>query len=70
MATRRSAFAVPVAGFAAALLARAEDLTVKLGAVQRAGEGIAGDISDSGEVVLVHNVDDERCERRGNEIRV
>src|SRR5579872_419822 len=40
------------------------DPTVKLGAVQRAGEGIAGDISDSGEVVLVDDAGDERLQKR------
>jgi RND family efflux transporter MFP subunit len=40
------------------------DPTVKLGAVQRAGEGIAGDISDSGEVVLVDDTGDERLQKR------
>ena len=40
------------------------DPTVKLGAVQRAGDGIAGDISDSGEVVLVDNAADELLRKR------
>ena len=38
------------------------DPTVKLGMVQRPGEGIAGDISDSGEAVLVDNAQDERLQ--------
>jgi RND family efflux transporter MFP subunit len=40
------------------------DPTVNLGMVQGAGEGIAGDISDSGEVVLVDKTDDERLQKR------
>lgn len=40
------------------------DPTVNLGTVQSAGEGIAGDISDSGEVVLVDKTDDERLQKR------
>jgi len=40
------------------------DPTVKLGMVQRPGEGIAGDISDSGEAVLVDNTEDERLQKR------
>ena len=40
------------------------DPTVKPGMVQSPGEGIAGDISDSGEVVLLDKTDDERLEKR------
>ncbi len=40
------------------------DPTVQLGMVQGLGEGIAGDISDSGEAVLVDNADDERLQKR------
>ncbi len=40
------------------------DPTVKLGMVQKPGEGIAGDISDSGEAVLVDEPDDERLQKR------
>jgi len=40
------------------------DPTVQLGMVQGPGEGIAGDISDSGEAVLVDNADDERLQKR------
>jgi RND family efflux transporter MFP subunit len=40
------------------------DPTVKLGMVQRPGEGFAGDISDSGEAVLVEQPEDERLQKR------
>lgn len=40
------------------------DPTVTLGMVQKAGEGIAGDISDSGEALLVDHADDERLQKR------
>ena len=40
------------------------DPTVQVGMVQGPGEGIAGDISDSGEAVLVDNADDERLQKR------
>jgi RND family efflux transporter MFP subunit len=40
------------------------DPTVKLGMVQKPGEGIAGDISDSGESVLLDQPDDERLQKR------
>ena len=40
------------------------DPTVQLGMVQGLGEGIAGDMSDSGEAVLVDNADDERLQKR------
>jgi RND family efflux transporter MFP subunit len=40
------------------------DPTVQVGAVQKPGEGIAGDISDSGEVVLVEHAEDERLQKR------
>jgi len=40
------------------------DPTVKIGMVQKAGEGIAGDISDSGEVVLLDDAEDERLQKR------
>jgi len=40
------------------------DPTVQLGMVQGLGEGIAGDMSDSGEAVLVDNPDDERLQKR------
>jgi RND family efflux transporter MFP subunit len=40
------------------------DVTVSLGAVQNAGDGVAGDISDSGAPVLIDNPDDERLQKR------
>jgi RND family efflux transporter MFP subunit len=40
------------------------DPTVQLGMVQKPGEGIAGDISDSGEAVLVDNAEDQRLQKR------
>jgi RND family efflux transporter MFP subunit len=44
------------------------DPTVQLGTVQKPGEGIAGDISDSGEAVLVDLAEDERLQKRNAEI--
>lgn len=44
------------------------DPTVQLGMVQKPGEGIAGDISDSGETVLVDNAEDERLQKRNTGI--
>jgi len=40
------------------------DPTVQVGAAQKPGEGIAGDISDSGEVVLLESPEDERLQKR------
>lgn len=40
------------------------DLTVQPGMVQKAGEGIAGDLSDSGEPVLIDDPEDERLKKR------
>ncbi|MFZ0759601.1 MAG: GAF domain-containing protein [Candidatus Sulfotelmatobacter sp.] len=40
------------------------DPTVKLGEVQQPGEGIAGDISDNGEPVLIHDPANERLQKR------
>lgn len=40
------------------------DPTVQLGAVQKPGEGIAGDISDNGEPVLIDDPDDPRLQKR------
>jgi len=40
------------------------DPTVAVGQVQKPGEGIAGDISDNGEPVLIDDPADERLERR------
>jgi RND family efflux transporter MFP subunit len=40
------------------------DLTVQEGASQKPGEGVAGDVSDNGEPVLIERSDDERLVRR------
>ena len=40
------------------------DPTVELGTVQQPGEGIAGDISDNGEPVLIDDPADERLQKR------
>ena len=40
------------------------DSTTSQGQVQRPGEGVAGDVSDSGESVLIDSPDDERLQRR------
>jgi RND family efflux transporter MFP subunit len=40
------------------------DSTVQPNTVQRGGEGIAGDVSDSGEAVLIETADDERLSPR------
>jgi RND family efflux transporter MFP subunit len=41
-----------------------EDPSVELGAVQRSGEGIATEVSDSGEPLVVSDVEDERLKKR------
>jgi GAF domain len=43
------------------------DFTVRVGALQRPGEGVPGDVSDNGEPVLIERSDDERLRRR-NEV--
>ena len=40
------------------------DPTVSVGQVQKPGEGIAGDISDNGEPVLIDHPEDERLRKR------
>src|SRR5208283_1836103 len=40
------------------------DPTVALGQVQKPGEGVAGDISDNGEPVLIDDANDERLQKR------
>lgn len=45
------------------------DPTVKLGAVQQPGEGVAGDISDNGEPVLIDDPGDERLQKRNAALR-
>jgi RND family efflux transporter MFP subunit len=42
------------------------DATVALGAVQKPGDGVAGDISDSGESVLIDDPEDERLQKRNS----
>ncbi len=42
------------------------DATVSSGTVQKAGEGVAGDISDSAELVLIDDPGDERLKRRNS----
>jgi len=44
------------------------DATVSQGMTQAGGEGIAGDVSDNGEAVLVDSADDERLARRNGEL--
>jgi len=40
------------------------DPTVQSGMVQKPGEGIAGDISDNGDVVLIEDAEEERLQKR------
>jgi len=44
------------------------DPTVEVGIVQKAGDGIAGDLSDSGEPVLIDDPEDERLRKRNGAI--
>jgi RND family efflux transporter MFP subunit len=44
------------------------DPAVQTGAHQKAGEGVAADVSDSGEAVLIDSVDDPRLQRRNSGI--
>ena len=44
------------------------DPTVQEGMHERPGEGIAGDVSDSGEAVLIADADDERLQKRNHEV--
>ncbi|HET7207608.1 MAG TPA: efflux RND transporter periplasmic adaptor subunit [Terriglobales bacterium] len=58
-----------VDGDAVVLTSRAGfDPTGELNLVQRPGEGISGDISDSGESVLINDPDDQRLAGRNGEI--
>jgi RND family efflux transporter MFP subunit len=41
-----------------------DDFTVRVGALQRPGEGVPGDVSDNGEAVLIEQSGDERLLRR------
>ena len=54
-----------VSGDAVELMAQAGvEPTVQTGMVQNPGEGIAGDISENGEIVLIENPEDERLQKR------
>jgi len=54
-----------VNGDAVELMAQAGiDPTMPLGATQKAGDGIAGDVSENGEVVLIEDAEDERLRKR------
>lgn len=44
------------------------DVTVQVSALQRPGEGVAGDVSDNGEPVLIQEPDDARLLRRNERI--
>lgn len=44
------------------------DFTMRVGALQRPGEGVPGDVSDNGEAVLIEESDDERLVRRNQGI--
>jgi RND family efflux transporter MFP subunit len=44
------------------------DPTVQEGTVQRPGDGIAGDVSDNGEPVLIESADDERLHTRNQNV--
>ena len=44
------------------------DVTVQEGALQKPGAGIAGDVSDNGEPVLIQQADDERLARRNHDV--
>ena len=44
------------------------DPTAQIGMTQRPGQGIAGDLSDNGEVVLIDDAEDQRLEQRSANI--
>jgi RND family efflux transporter MFP subunit len=44
------------------------DPSVQVGMVQKPGEGIAGDISDNGEPVLIDDPEDERLQKRNEDV--
>ncbi len=57
-----------VDGDAVRLVSRAgEDPTVELDTLQRPGEGVAGDVSDNGELVLISDPEDERLRKRNGD---
>jgi len=45
-----------------------EDLSVQLGSLQKTGEGIAAEVSDSGEPLLVDDPEDERLKKRNKNV--
>jgi len=58
-----------VDGDAVKLMRRAgDDPTVEVDTLQNAGEGIAGDVSDNGEPVLIDDPDDPRLQKRNSQI--
>lgn len=42
------------------------DPTIEIGTVQKPGDGVAGDVSDDGEPVLIENPEEERLNRRNS----
>ncbi|HSE50313.1 MAG TPA: efflux RND transporter periplasmic adaptor subunit [Terriglobales bacterium] len=44
-----------------------DDPRYELGAIQKAGEGLAAEVSDKGEAILIESADDERLQRRQTE---
>ena len=58
-----------VDGDAVKLVSRAgKDETVQMDALQKPGEGVAGDVSDNGELVLIVDPDDERLRLRNGDL--
>jgi len=58
-----------VDGDAVKLVSRAGvDPTVEMDTLQRPGEGIAGDVSDNGEMALISDPEDERLRKRNGDI--
>ncbi len=58
-----------VDGDAVKLVSRAGvDPTVEMDALQRPGDGIAGDVSDNGELVLISDAEDERLRKRNGDV--
>jgi RND family efflux transporter MFP subunit len=59
-----------VDGDAVKLVSRAGvDPTSELNALQKPGEGIAGDVSDNGDLVMISEPDDERLRKRNGDIQ-
>ena len=58
-----------VDGDAVKLVRRAgDDPTVEMDSLQNAGEGVAGDVSDNGEPVLIDDPDDPRLQKRNSRV--